>query len=90
MLYQAQRSRLPVPEGWAHYYLARVAYQWNDLDLAATHFGELVDKRYVVHAHAARNGMIGLVQVYGVSRPARRSLADLADAQPVRPGFDRT
>ncbi len=67
MLHQAQRSRMSVPEGWAHYYLARVAYQWNDLNLAMTHFGELVDMRYRVHAHAARNGLIGLVHVYGIA-----------------------
>lgn len=67
LLYQAQRSRLPVSHGWADYYLARVAYQWNDLDLAAQRFGELVNMRYRVHAQAARNGLVGLVQVYGVS-----------------------
>lgn len=67
MLHQAQRSRLSVPEGWSHLYLARVAYQWNDLALATTHFAELVDMRYRVHAQAARNGMIGLAQVYGVT-----------------------
>lgn len=67
MLHQAQNGRLSVPEGWGHYYLARIAYQWYDLNLAMTHFGELVDMRYRVHAHAARNGMIGLAQVYAVS-----------------------
>jgi len=66
LLYQAQRSQLPVSEGWARYYLARVAYQRNDLDLAGKHFGELVDMRYRVHAQAARNGLVGLVQVYDV------------------------
>ena len=67
LLYQAHRRLLPVSEGWAHFYLARVAYQRNDLDLAAKHFGELVDMRYRVHAQAARNGLVGLAQVYGVS-----------------------
>ncbi len=67
MLHQATRSRLPVLQGWAHYYLARVYYQWNELDLARQHFAELLDKRYVVHAHAARNGMIGLAQVHAAA-----------------------
>lgn len=66
LLYQAQRSQLPVSEGWARYFLARVAYQRNDLDLAAKHFRELVDMRYRVHAQAARNGLVGLTQVYTV------------------------
>ena len=30
----------------------------------AQHFAELVDKRYVVHTQAARNGMIGLARVH--------------------------
>jgi ATP/maltotriose-dependent transcriptional regulator MalT len=67
LLYQAQRGRLPVSHGWADYFLARIAYQWNDLDLAAQRFSELVDKRYRVHAHAARNGMIGLVHIHGIA-----------------------
>lgn len=67
MLHQATRSRLPVLQGWARYYLARVHYQWNDLDLAQHHFAEVSDQRYFVHAHAARNGMIGLTQVYAVT-----------------------
>jgi LuxR family maltose regulon positive regulatory protein len=67
LLYQAESGRLPVSRGWAHYVLARTAYQRNDLDLAARRFGELVDKRYRVHAHAARNGMIGLVHIHAVT-----------------------
>jgi LuxR family maltose regulon positive regulatory protein len=67
LLYLAQRGRLPVSQGWAEYFLARIAYQRNDLDLAGQHFGELVDKRYRVHAHAARNSMLGLVHVHGIA-----------------------
>jgi LuxR family transcriptional regulator, maltose regulon positive regulatory protein len=65
--YQSERGRLPVSHGWADYLVGRIAYQWNDLDLAARRFGELVDKRYRVHANAARNGMIGLVHVHAVA-----------------------
>ncbi len=67
LLYQAQRVHMPVAQGWAEYFLARVAYQWNDLDLAARHFADLVDKRYRVHAHAARNSMLGLVHIHGIA-----------------------
>lgn len=64
LLHQATRADLPVVLGWAHYFLGRVAYQWDELALAAQHFVELADKRYVIHSHAARNGMIGLAQTY--------------------------
>lgn len=67
ILHLATLSHLPVLQGWAHYYLARVHYQWNDLDLARQHYAELTAKRYVVHAHAARNGMVGLAQVHAVT-----------------------
>ncbi len=60
MLHQAVSSRLPVLQGWAYYYLAKVHYQWNDLDQAGHYFGKLVDKRYVIHSQAARNGYVGL------------------------------
>ncbi len=60
MLHQAIRSRLPVLQGWARFLLGRVHYDWNDLDRAGDYFGELVDMRYVIHAHAARNGLVGL------------------------------
>jgi len=41
-----------------------VHYCWNELDAARRHFEWLVDKRYVVHAQAARNGLIGLARVH--------------------------
>lgn len=77
MLHQAVSSDLPVLQGWAYHYLARVHYHWNDLDLAGQYFGKLVDKRYIVHGHAARNGFIGLalaLQAQGDSAEARETL----------------
>ena len=64
MLEQVPPDRLMVLQGWAHYYLGVVHYCWNELDAAAQHFAELVDKRYAVHTQAARNGMIGLARVH--------------------------
>ena len=64
MLEQAPPGRLPILRGFAHYFLGAIFYCWNDLDAARPHFEELVDKRYTVHAHAARNGMIGLARVH--------------------------
>lgn len=62
MLHQAVRSRLPILEGWATLYLARIWYHWNDLDQASQSFEKLVDKRYVIHSQAARNGFVGMAQ----------------------------
>ncbi len=64
MLHQAAHRRLSIVQGWAHFYLGLVAYQWNDLYEAGQHFAKLVDKRYVAHAHAGRNGMLGLALVH--------------------------
>lgn len=77
MLHQAIRSRLPVLQGWARYLLGRVYYDWNELERACDYFGELVDMRYVVHAHAARNGLVGLaltLQAQGQSAEAWETL----------------
>lgn len=59
MLHHAARRQLAVLEGWAHFFLGIIHYQWNALEDARQHFDTLVDRRYVTHAHAARNGMIG-------------------------------
>lgn len=64
MLYHASRKDLPVLEGWAHYFLGIIHYQWNALEDAGWHFGVLAERRYVVHAHAARNGLIGTALVH--------------------------
>ena len=64
MLEQATPGRLLILQGWAHYFLGVVHYCWNELDAAAQHFAEVVDKRYVVHTQAARNSMIGLARVH--------------------------
>ena len=64
MLEKAKLDQLVLLQGWAHYFLGVVHYGWNELDAAAQHFDELVANRYVVHALAARNGMIGLARVH--------------------------
>jgi LuxR family transcriptional regulator, maltose regulon positive regulatory protein len=63
-LEQARAGRLMIIQGWIHYLLGTTYYCWNELDAAKQHFAELVDKRYAVHAQAAHNGMMGLVQVH--------------------------
>jgi LuxR family maltose regulon positive regulatory protein len=64
MLRQAPPGGLPILQGFAHYFLGVTSYCWNELDAARSHFEWLVDKRYAVHAQAARSGVIGLARVY--------------------------
>ena len=64
ILEQAPPDRLLIRQGFAHYFLGVILYCWNELDAARPHFEWLVDKRYSVHAQAARNGMIGLARVH--------------------------
>jgi LuxR family transcriptional regulator, maltose regulon positive regulatory protein len=64
ILEQAPPGRLLIRQGFAHYFLGVVYYCWNELDAARLHFEWLVDKRYAVHAQAARNGLIGLARVH--------------------------
>jgi LuxR family maltose regulon positive regulatory protein len=64
ILEQAPPDRLLIRQGFAHYFLGVVHYCRNELDAATQHFEWLVDKRYAVHAQAARNGIIGLARVH--------------------------
>ena len=64
LLEQVKVSQLVLLQGWGHYFLGVVHYYWNELDAASQHFAELMDKRYAVHALAARNGMIGRARVH--------------------------
>ena len=64
MLDQASPGRLLIRQGFAHYFLGVVHYCWNELDVAKPHFEWLFDKRYAVHAQAARSGLLGLARVH--------------------------
>jgi LuxR family maltose regulon positive regulatory protein len=64
MLDQAASSRLPLAEGFAHYFLGVVHYYWNELDAAGQYFGQLVAERQSAHTQGVRNGMIGLTRVH--------------------------
>ena len=63
LLEQATLGQLAILQGWAHFFLGAVHYQWNELDSAAHHFEQVVDRRYAVHTQAARNSTIGLTWV---------------------------
>lgn len=64
MLRQATQSDLTVIQGWGHFILGLVYYQWNNLDGAQQHFETLVAKRYQVHSLTARSGAAGLALVH--------------------------
>lgn len=64
MLRQAVQGQLPVIEGWAHYLLGFINYEWNDLDTAARHFTDVADNYFLAQLAAARNGMLGQGMVF--------------------------
>jgi LuxR family transcriptional regulator, maltose regulon positive regulatory protein len=66
MLYQANCSKNTIMEGWAHFFLGRVYYQWNKLDLAQQHFQTMVDNRYFVTTQTLWEGMVGLAIIQAV------------------------
>ncbi len=89
MLQQAKLGQLMVMQGWAHYFLGVVYYCWNELDAAAQHFTEIVDKRYAVQTHVAHNGIIGLVRVQlarGENAAAGQIMGLLSQLDPDRLG----
>ena len=82
MLEQSMSGGLMILQGFARYFLGAVHYCWNELDAARPHFEEGVDKRYAVHAQAARNCMIGLARVACRRGRKCQSLGDDGTAQP--------
>jgi tetratricopeptide (TPR) repeat protein len=56
MLQQAKCAELNILQGWGHYFLGLVHYQWNDLDMAYHHFTEIVDHIFSQQQITARNG----------------------------------
>ena len=83
MLQQANRAELNILRGWGHYFLGLTYYQWNDLDMAAHHFKEIVDHIFNQQQITARNGVAGLALVYearGESAEARKVLEALSQS----------
>lgn len=73
LLEQSRRGALVAMEGWAHYWLGVVHYEWNDLAAAAAHLHEVAHLRYTVNSFAARNGLLCLARL-------QSALGDLASA----------
>jgi LuxR family maltose regulon positive regulatory protein len=90
LLQDARTVRLYLLQGWAHDLLGRCAYERNQLELAATHFAELVRLRYVVNFGGAEDGLAGLAlsrQAMGQSEQARQTLETWQQFLRERPGI---
>jgi LuxR family maltose regulon positive regulatory protein len=64
VLQQATRGGLPVSQGWGHFFLGLVSYQWNDLDRAGLHLAEVVERRYLYQSLSVHHGLAGLAWVH--------------------------
>jgi tetratricopeptide (TPR) repeat protein len=69
-------------KAWASYLQGYVYYCWNDLENAAHHFVQTVERRYSVHTMAAIDSLAGLTLTYhalGQPDKARATLALLLE-----------
>lgn len=64
VLQQADSSELPILRSWAHYFLALIAYQWDDLATAAHHFSEVVAHRYTSQIAVVYDSLAGLALIH--------------------------
>lgn len=61
---QAARSYDVNIECWAHHFLGRVYYAWNELESAERHFALVCENRYVCHRFALENATAGLILIH--------------------------
>ncbi|NOX61117.1 MAG: hypothetical protein GXP42_04105 [Chloroflexi bacterium] len=76
----ALRSRAPFFEGWAAYLLGHIHWGWSDLETAASHFTQAVEKRFLLDHHAPLDSHIGLALCYqglGKTEQATEVMEDL-------------
>ena len=69
-------------KAWASYLQGYIYYCWNDLENAAHHFVQTVERRYSVHTRAAIDSLAGLALTYhalGEPDSARATLALLLE-----------
>ena len=67
---------------WGHWLLGFVQYEWNNLDAALSHFSDVIDNRYQVHAWTVQEAMYGLALAYqaqGLDTEAEKVTRDLLD-----------
>ncbi|MGH2617333.1 MAG: AAA family ATPase, partial [Thermomicrobiales bacterium] len=64
MLVLAQRHRLPVATGWAHWALGWLAYEQDELETAIAHFSAVVAEYPGVHLTCECRALFGLALAY--------------------------
>lgn len=74
LLEQSRRSGAIGMQGWGHYWLGQICYEWGDLAAAAAHLHEATHLRYSLHSFPARGGMAGLARL-------QCTLGDLTSAE---------
>lgn len=82
MLHLATRHDLPVSVGWAHWQLGWLAYEWNELEEAITHFQAIAAQQERLHLASVAEGLIGLataLQASGEELESQRVLRQLMD-----------
>lgn len=77
----ADKHQDSLGQGWAHYLLGYVAYQYNDLQQAELHYSAAAELRYTTQLLVSRSGLTGLASIYqvqGKTEQARRIVAELS------------
>jgi LuxR family maltose regulon positive regulatory protein len=66
MLSYSEVSGLGIMQGWAHFFLGFVLYQWNDLEAAEDHFDYLANHIFAIQALSAREGINGQAMIHHI------------------------
>lgn len=74
LLEQSRLGGIVTMEGWAHYWLGLVHYEWNELAVSASHLNEVAHLRYSLNSYAARDGLLCLARL-------QAALGDLTSAE---------
>ena len=64
LLQLAQEADLALSQGWAHWLLGAMHYEWNQLDAAVYHFSAVVTNQHRAHMWAVRDALCGLALAY--------------------------
>ena len=58
MIRYALDANLLVIQSWGHYLLGRVYQEWNELELAISHYQQVIDQRFTSHQYCALDSML--------------------------------
>jgi LuxR family transcriptional regulator, maltose regulon positive regulatory protein len=63
MIRYALDANLLVIQSWGHYLLGRVYQEWNELELAVSHYQQVIDQRFTSHQYCALDSMLNFAFV---------------------------